>query len=642
MKKKAFIYIGLTVLSWSYFGIMNSTGQTMPRGKPNIILIMTDDQSPFPFETATVNQARPFGFNGDSHVYTPNIDKLANDGLVFTQAYVSTSVCSASRYTTLTGRYAGRCEGVSFLQQFPKGQFARVENNTELEETQENLPRLLQNAGYLTGFVGKSHVIDHYLLDASTKGDYGFIKIAQNADPNVPEVSAAMAFNHEYWVKRIKEFGFDYVNAVYAANLKELNNDSLNVHNVEYKNKAALEFIDQCGSEPFFLYYSENVPHGPAPWVKSGGKYTKGLDANPKFTSKGYVDADYSYLPSREEIKQDVVAHGKDLNHAWLRWFDHAVGAVVDKLKEKGIHENTVIIITSDHGQYNHGKATNYEGGVKIPLMVYWPAGIASGSTYNELVQNIDFAPTFLDLAGIDPSGKTTLDGVSLKNVLLGSEKTPVHDCLFYEIGFTRAVRTKNWKYIAVRYDDATNAKIARGEKFNGFNGELLDLPYYIKNAHLGYYAAKNNPHYFEGDQLYDMVNDPMESTNLFDSKQNEVIALKQKLTGLLQSFSERPYAEFSDGKTIASGLTNLKEDWRTKDVLKVFPNPTKSTFYIELPESNELLLYTIYSSEGVVIEKGKLEDCISSIHLNGISRGSYILRITSGTRNLIHQLLLN
>jgi len=642
VKNNSFILFGLTAFSWSYFGIMNATCQTIPKGKPNIILIMTDDQSPFPFKTATINQARPFGFNGDSHVYTPNIDKLANNGVVFTQAYVSTAVCSASRYTTLTGRYAGRCEGASFMQQFPKGQFARVENNTELEENLDNFPRLLQKAGYLTGFVGKSHVIDHYLLDAGATGNYGFMKVAQNADPNVPEVSAAMAFNHEYWVKRIKEFGFDYVNAVYAANLKELNNDSLNVHNVEYKNKAALEFIDQYGSEPFFLYYSENIPHGPAPWVKSGGKYKNGLDANPKFTSKGYVDTDYSYLPSREEIKQDVVNHGKDLNHAWLRWFDHAVGAVVEKLKEKGILENTVIIITSDHGQYNNGKATNYEGGVKIPLLVNWPAGISSGFTYDELVQNIDFAPTFLDLAGIDVSSKTSLDGVSLKNVLMGTQKSPVHDYLFYEIGFTRAVRTKNWKYITVRYDDATNAKIANGDKFNGFNGELLDLPYYIKNGQLGYYAAKNNPHYFECDQLYDMVNDPMESTNLFDSKRNEVVELKQKLTGLLKSFPERPYAEFSDGKTIATGSTNLKDDWRPNDILKVFPNPSKATFQIILPESNDKPMYTIYNSAGAVIEKGKFDSCTSSIRLKGFSKGNYILRINSGTKTFVHQLFLN
>lgn len=93
---------------------------------------------------------------------------------------------------------------------------------------------------------------------------------------------------------------------------------------------------------------------------------------------------------------------GKDVAHAWLRWFDHAVGAVVDKLKEKGIYENTIIIITSDHGNYNAGKTTLYESGVRVPLMMHWPAGIKANSEYNELVQNIDFTPTFLDLAGAD------------------------------------------------------------------------------------------------------------------------------------------------------------------------------------------------------------------------------------------------
>lgn len=642
MRNNTFIFPGLLVISYFQFGITYGIGQSIPKGKPNIILIMTDDQSPFPIETATTNQSRSFGFNGDNHVYTPNIDRLAKNGVVFTQAYVCTAVCAASRYSTLTGRYAGRCEAVSFIQLFPKGQFSRVENNTELEENMENFPRLLQKAGYITGFVGKSHVIDHYLLGASLTGDYGFMKVAKNADPNVPEVSAAMAFNHEYWVKRIKEFGFNYVNAVYAANLKELENDSLNVHNVEYKNKAALEFIDQCGSEPFFLYYSENIPHGPAPWIKSGGKYKYGLDANPKFTSKGYVDKDYGYLPSRDEIKQDVLSHGKDMDHAWLRWFDNAVGAVVNKLKEKGILENTVIIITSDHGQYNHGKATNYEGGVKIPLMVSWPAGIPSGTTYEELVQNIDFAPTFLDMAGIDLSSKKSLDGVSLKNVLLGTQKSPVHDYLFFEIGFARAVRTKNWKYITVRYDEATNAKIAKGDKFNGFNGEVLDLPYYVKNGQLGYYSAKNNPHYFESNQLYDMVNDPMETTNLFDSKQKEADELKQKLTVVLNSFTERPYAEFSDGKSISTESGNLNEDYKQKNSLKVFPNPSKCSFNIELPESNDKAMYTIYTPDGEIIEKGKLDGCFASIHMEGFSNGYYILRITSGTKTFVHQLHLN
>lgn len=229
--------------------------------RPNIIFIMTDDQSSIPIMEASSTQSRPFGFNGDKYVHTPIIDKLAREGMIFQRAYVSSSVCSPSRYAILTGRYAGRCESKFFMTQHPKGEMVRPENNVELEEDKQNLPRLLQSVGYKTGFVGKSHLIDQDLLNTSLNGAAGFKVYGQGDDPNMPAVSAAMAYNHDLWVKRIKEFGFDYANAVYCANLKELNNDSLNVHNVEWKNKAALEFIEQSGDKPFFLYYSENIPH---------------------------------------------------------------------------------------------------------------------------------------------------------------------------------------------------------------------------------------------------------------------------------------------------------------------------------------------------------------------------------------------
>src|SRR5210317_2017588 len=113
--------------------------------RPNIIYIMTDDQSAVVPEKADSEfnfsdgngrgvQSHPFGFNGDKDVYTPIIDDLARKGMIFTNAYVSSSVCAPSRYTTLTGRYAGRCEGISFKKLHPPGKMTRVENNTELEE----------------------------------------------------------------------------------------------------------------------------------------------------------------------------------------------------------------------------------------------------------------------------------------------------------------------------------------------------------------------------------------------------------------------------------------------------------------------------------------------------------------------------
>ena len=166
-----------------------------------------------------------------------------------------------------------RFDGVSF-KVFDSSNTSAIKSNmiwNLYEDDKQNLPKLLQLAGYRTGFVGKSHLIDHHLLHKKKGEDSPLISYDADADPASQEIIKATRENHTYWVKRHKELGFDYANGVYAANLKELYNDSLNVHNVEWKNKAALQFIDEAGDEPFFLYYSETIPHGPAPWIKKKG-----------------------------------------------------------------------------------------------------------------------------------------------------------------------------------------------------------------------------------------------------------------------------------------------------------------------------------------------------------------------------------
>lgn len=548
MKRREFIK---TASALAAIGLTGSFGKALskPAKRPNIIYIMTDDQSPFPIEKEHASQSRPFGFNGDQNVYTPNIDSLAKRGMVFNRAYVSSAVCSPSRYTTLTGRYAGRCTGPRFMSEHPIGTLTRVENNTELEENRPNIATLLQKAGYKTGFVGKCHIIDHHLLgsvgkDGRDKNE--FMTYYKKDDPKTnSEVSKAMAHNHQYWVNRIKEFGFDYVNNVYAANLLELFNDAANVHNVEWKNKAALDFIDQSGDRPFFLYYSETVPHGPAPWIQRQGKYVHGLDADPGYTGAGYIDQKYPDMPERQKIKAEVENKGKDPDHAWLRWFDNAVGSVVKKLKENDKLENTLIVITSDHGNYNFGKATIYESGTRVPLLMYWPDGIKPGSVYNELVQNIDYAPTFLDLAGVKIDKTMEIDGVSLANVLKGSSK-PVHDHLFFELGYARGVMTKDFKYIAVRYDEKTNQEIKKGHKFDGWKGRKLDLPYYVRNNHLGYHSAIYHKNYFDSDQLYDIKKDPWEKNNIYDANPEKATIMRRFLAQYLGSFPNRPYGEMT------------------------------------------------------------------------------------------------
>ena len=205
------------------------------------------------------------------------------------RAYVSSSVCSPSRYALLTGRFAGRCRAPSFLRLHPPGTMTRVENNTELESELPNLANVLRNAGYRTGFVGKCHLVDHdTLLHRASWSENGLQAYSKSDDPADPAVTKKMQFNHEHLCQRLKDFGFDWAGGVYAANLKELFNDKANVHNIDWTNQAALTFLDQERDGPFFLYYATTLPHGPEPWIEEAGHYVKGIDSDPCITGEGF------------------------------------------------------------------------------------------------------------------------------------------------------------------------------------------------------------------------------------------------------------------------------------------------------------------------------------------------------------------
>ena len=155
--------------------------------RPNIIFFITDDQSPFYSKHSTYDSAKAFGFNGETGVYTPEIDRLARDGIIFTRAYVSSSVCTPSRYAALTGRYAGRCGGKNFMSLHPEGTITRVENNTELEDDKLNVAKVLQANGYRTGFVGKCHIVDQHVLNhPQNREQHGMKSYSQDDDPRDP------------------------------------------------------------------------------------------------------------------------------------------------------------------------------------------------------------------------------------------------------------------------------------------------------------------------------------------------------------------------------------------------------------------------------------------------------------------------
>ncbi|QHI69708.1 sulfatase family protein [Tichowtungia aerotolerans] len=507
-------------------GLLAQRGLT--EEKPNVVFIITDDQS---WDTIQCMGGK---------VLTPRLDRMRSEGIYLSDFNVTSTVCSPSRYSFLTGRYAGRCEGDYFTRLHPAGSQTRVENNCELEEDRWNLAKAMQANGYRTGFAGKSHMIHHDWLPRRNWKAAGLESYPQNADPRDPEVNAKMQRNHRKWCEAMKQHGFDFADGVYGANLMELWCDALNVHNIDWTISKALTFMEQSRDDPFFLYVGLTLNHGPDP-----GKIRYTLAADPRMTGEGFVAEGFDVLPSHQDVLDRNAAVGFTDQKAHSLWLDDGIGAIFDKLEELDLNENTIVFFVPDHGLYRHGKSTLHDNGMRIPMLVWWKNRIPANATYDEIVANIDVAPTIMDLCGVTPPADYELDGKSFKSALFGSRE-PIREYLFSELGYSRAIKTKNWKYIAIRYPAEVEWRINSGQKFPNYGGRPpVDRPYLVRNTHLGYYASKVNPHYFEVDQLYNLKADPQENENLFGQYPEVEQTLKDQLTKKLEQFPGRPFGEF-------------------------------------------------------------------------------------------------
>jgi arylsulfatase A-like enzyme len=528
-----------------YYEVMAQTAAT----GPNIIVINVDDMA----------GGQHFGFEG-RNCLTPTLDTLSSTGIRFTSAMAASTVCGPSRYALLTSRWPSRNTSENFTSLYPLGTLGRFGvSDTDLEHDGQNIGAWLKQAGYRTGFVGKSHVLDDDLKDTGKWGAKGLLTYGKTVDPAVDAtVNAAMKHNHRVVCQMMREHGFDYVDGFYHANLKELFSDKLNVHNQEWITSRALRFIDENRSERFFLYMAPTINHGP---VNNNLDYT--LRANKGYTSAGYLpNEDYSFMPTRQAIINEVNAAGKDLISARETWLDYSIKAIVDRLTAHGIRNDTLIIFTSDHGEKTlygplvWGKSSLYDLGMKVPLVMNWPNGIASpGRTYGEIVSHVDIAPTLLSLTGASGLPTRPVDGVSLVPVFNGGNAS-VRDDLFCEIGYARSVRTKTHKYIAVRYTPAIYSQIASGFRWPEYGansqptGGTIPRPYYVNNSGLGGGAAATNPTYFDDDQLYNLTTDPNEDTNLYGQEPAIAYDLKRRLANYIGGIPGRPFRQFGEPST--------------------------------------------------------------------------------------------
>ncbi|MEW6358626.1 MAG: sulfatase-like hydrolase/transferase [Planctomycetota bacterium] len=499
--------------------LRQATGQEKGDGaarRPNVVLIYTDDHD--------LDEIGCYG----GKVLSPHMDSLARDGMKFTRFYVSSAVCSPSRYNALTGRYASR----SLRQQknWPPG--GPVNIGWEAGCVNEiTLAGAMKAGGYATGMVGKWH---QGTLEPLTQ-------FLADAEPDDPKVKKALEENYAKVIAAIKSTGFDYAAAAYINNVDGGGKDGpkrfwlpkkLRYHNMEWVTQGALEFIEQNKERPFFLYMAPTLVHGPSP--------VKSMRADARITPLGYLDRAPEVQPPRQDVFARVKAAGVAENMAGVTWLDDGVGAVLKKLDEMGLAENTVVLLAGDNG--NKAKFTCYDGGGLMPFVARWKGVITAGSLCDKLASNVDFAPTILALCGVAKPAEMQIDGVSFLPALKGDPGYR-RDSLYLEITTERGVVTDDrFKYIAVRYLPKIQEEIAKGKKFN----------HWCKPAEAEdhtFNADKNYPGYYDADQLYDLNADPNEQKNLAadSAHKTKLEEMKRLLTEYCRTLPHT-FGEFKTG----------------------------------------------------------------------------------------------
>ncbi len=436
---------------------------------------------------------------------SPNLDRLAREGVVMVNQHISAPVCTPSRFTSLTGRYASRSRAPPFRRLAERAGPTIVLWNTHIVAGDVTLPKLLRDAGYRTGFAGKNHAI------ATPERP----PIPLDADPRAPAIADALRRHGAAVRQAIQAAGFDFAGGVYPGNPDEVRPRALQVHNMDWVAAAALEFLDSVPSDrPLFLYVAPTLCHSPYEPQRS---WRADLQATPE----GWLQQPPAVLPPRDALPQRLAAAGIRGPHRELvLWLDDTIGAILSRLQQLGRLDRAIIIVFNDNGQ--DGKGSIYQSGTVSPSIVWRRGGFPCGGVCSAMVSNVDFAPTLLDFAGVvPPSG--IMDGVSFRPALDGGPwRDP--DALSFELGFTRGVRMGEWKYIALRYPERPERLVdARKEDEYGPIRPIIRPKALPPVPPYGHIAGNNNefktlkeqPADFDRDQLYNLRLDPREQTNL-------------------------------------------------------------------------------------------------------------------------------
>jgi N-acetylglucosamine-6-sulfatase len=473
-----------------------SDGQTAAARRPNILLILADDL-----------RWDALGVSGHPFFKSPNIDRIGKEGAIFRNAFVVHSLCSPSRATLLTGAYSHR-HGV-------------VNNDLSLKPDTPTAPKILQAAGYETAFIGKWHM-------------------GSTAHPQP-------GFNH--WVS-FRSQG-SYIDPELNVDGKTLDAKG---HMTDILTDFTLEFLSKDRAAPFFVILSHIAVHEPLTvQERFAGKYEKEIVTLPLSYGED-PSGKPEFLKCRSFRNDSLLTDKVKRYFETLAGVDECVGKLLDKLGEKGILDETLIIVTSDNGYFlgEHNlvdKRTAYEESMRIPLLVRYPNWFKVSAVFPKLMAlNLDIAPTLLDAAGIAaPPG---MQGVSLRKLANGEAQ---RQSFLYEYFYIpresctptmRAVRTQNYKYIT--YFDSTATQ-----------------------------------------ELYDLIEDPVEMRNLI--KDSTYATVLQRLRFQLDSLR----TAMGDSTMVTSVDETTEKIVRGFSLYPNYPNPFNAgtTIKYDLPAAAHVVL---------------------------------------------------
>lgn len=425
----------------------------LARDKPNIIYILADDLG--------YTEIGPYG---QKLIETPNLDRLAQNGMRFTQHYCGSPVSAPSRCVLMTGRHSGHAYIRGNHEWAERGDvwnFIKAEDDPNLEgqypiaDSLKTLAEYLKTAGYRTGIIGKWGLGAPFSEGAPNRQGFDYF-FGYNCQRQAHTYYPKHLWRNED--KVLLDNSLVVPGTRLAPGADTLDPASYARFSQRYYSPAlfadeANRFIEKNSGQPFFLYFASTLPHlalqAPKEWVD---KYVaKFGDEKPYLGEQGYFPSRYPHATYA----------------AMVSYLDDQVGQLIKKLKETGQYENTLIIFSSDNGYaynagcdpawfnsfapfavtYGRGKGFVHEGGIRVPMIASWPGKIKPGSETKLISCFYDILPTVCEAAGIPIPAET--DGISFLPTLLGEKKQPKHEYLYWdfpEYNGQQAVRMGPWK----------------------------------------------------------------------------------------------------------------------------------------------------------------------------------------------------